>query len=124
MGYWAHGSGDAIIKENVNRNELRELLDKVIDKYCSDIEYDLDDTDMRIYFWENDTHWHEENTMEFFNTLTPYITDGCAEYKGEEDCNWRYILIDGKWIEQGGTIYYTIEDMIKELENNGYKVTR
>ena len=124
MGYWANGSGDAIIKENADRNELRKILDNVINKFCSDMEYDLDDTDMRIYFWENDTHWREERTMEFLNALTPYITEGCAEYKGEEDCNWRYILIDGKWIEQGGTIYYTTEDMIKELEKNGYKVTR
>lgn len=124
MGYWANGSGDAIIKENVNRNQLRELLNKVINKYCRDMEYDLDDTSMFIYFWENSTHWHEEDTMEFLNTLTPYITDGCAEYKGEEACNWRYILKDGKWVEQAGMIYYTIEDMIKELEENGYKVTQ
>jgi hypothetical protein len=124
MGYCANGSGDAIIKENVNRKELRVLLDEIIDRYCSDMEYDLNDTDMRIYFWENDTHWHEEDTMEFFDALIPYITEGCAEYTGEEDCNWRYVLKDGKWIEQNGTIYYTIEDMIKELEENGYKVTR
>ena len=124
MGYCANGSGDAIIKENVNRKELRVLLDEIIDRCCSDMEYDLDDTDMRIYFWENDTHWHEEDTMEFFDALIPYITEGCAEYTGEEDCNWRYVLKDGKWIEQNGTIYYTIEDMIKELEENGYKVTR
>lgn len=124
MGYYASGSGDAIIKENVNKNELKELLNKVIDEHCYNIEYVLNDDDIRIYFWNNYSSWHEEDTMEFLNTLTPYITEGCVEYKGDEDCNWRYILKDGKWIEQNGTIYYTIEDMIKELEENGYKVTR
>lgn len=120
MGYWAKGSGDATLKENVDRDKLREILDEVIDKYCSDMEYDFDDK--RIYFNENDTHWHEEDTMKFLDALTPYITEGRAEYEGEDNCHWRYILKDDKWVDQSGMIYYTIEDMIKELEKNGYKV--
>lgn len=122
MDYWAKGSGDATLKENVDRHKLGEILDEVIDEYCSDMEYNFDDE--RIYFNENDTHWHEEYTMKFLDALTPYITEGCAEYKGEDNCRWRYILKDDKWVEQSGMIYYTIEDMIKKLEQNGYKVTR
>lgn len=123
MGYWANGSGDVILKEGINREELRQKLDTIIKEQFSDMEYDLDESSELIYFWENDTHWHEEDTMEFLNALIPYIKEGCAEYRGEEDCNWRYILINGKWIEQGGTVYYSLEDMIKELEKQGYVVT-
>lgn len=122
MGYYAGGSGDAIIKENVNRNELRELLNKVVDEHW-DMEYVLND-DTKIYFWENNCCWHEEDTMEFFNQLTPYITEGCAEYKGDDDCTWRYVFQNGEWIEQNGTIYYSDEDMIKYLETKGYTIEK
>ena len=123
MGYHVYGSGDATIKENVNRNELKELLNKVVNEHW-DTEYVLNDDDTTIYFWENNCCWHEEDTMEFFNKLTPYITEGCAEYKGEEDCNWRYVFQNGEWIEQDGTTYYSDEDMIKYLETKGYTIEK
>ena len=123
MGYWAYGSGYAILKDSIDMDELRQKLDNTIDEQYSHIEYGIDDTYMKIRFQENDTHWHEETTMEILNTLIPYITEGCAEYNGEDDCPWRYILINGKWEKQAGMIYYTIEDMIKKLEKEGYLVT-
>lgn len=120
MEYWANGSGEAVLKENVDRDKLRKLLDEVIYEYCSDMEYRFDY--MRIYFNENDTHWHEEYTIKFLDALTPYIIEGCAEYHGEDDCDWRYVFKDCDWIDQVGTIYYDVEDMIAELKRKGYVV--
>ena len=124
MGYSANGADDASLKKDINRDELRKVLDAAISKSYGAMEYDLSDTDTRIYFYENADHWHEEDTGSFLNALAPYITDGCAEYSGEEECNWRYILIDGEWVEQDGTIYYSTEDMIKKLESMGYTVSK
>ncbi len=123
MEYYAYGSGDATVKVNINREELRNKLDKAIEEFCSKMEYDLGDTDETITFWENDTHWHEENTIQFLNALIPYITKGSVKYHDEEGCNWRYILQDGQWIEQNGFLYYSEADMIAELEKRGYQVT-
>ena len=124
MGYYANGNGDVALKEKVNRDELREKLDKFIKERVLAIDYDLDDTSMTMYFWEADSRWREENIMDFLNLLTPYITEGCVEYTGEDDFKWRYILKNGEWIEQEGMVYYTLDDMIKELQKQGYEINK
>ena len=124
MGYYARGSGDAVLKKGVNKDDLIKILDAITFNDCAEMEYDFDaiGTTETINFWEYDTHWHEENTMEFLNALIPYIEDGCAEYTGDDDCYWRYILKDGNWEVENGTVYYSLNDMARELERNGYTV--
>ena len=91
-----------------------------MDEYALEIEYDI--SSKEIYIWDNSTSWYEEDMMELLNALIPYISSGCIEYRGEDDYIWRYLLVDNKWIEQQGFIYYTIEDMIKKLKSEGYEV--
>ncbi len=128
MGYFAHGGGSVTLKEGVDKEKLLPILEEKTKN--TEIEFDiLEGTiaghpDNYISFWENDDHWHEYDTMEFLNALIPYITAGSAEYSGDEDCNWSYRLVDGKWIEENGTIYYSDEDMVEYLKTKGYKIEK
>ena len=125
MGYYACGDGTVTIKENVNIDKVISLLQKLND---NDIEFEKRDN--YIDFWENDSHWHEENTFEFLDALTPYITEGRADYSGEDDCIWRYIFHPESetWEEENATIdynfeSYTDEELIAEIIKRGYKVS-
>ena len=122
MGYYACGSGSATLKLNIDTDALSNIFNNIIAKNSCYMEYDIDTKINTISFWETDSHWHEENTMDFLNALIPYIDSGSAIYDGEDDCHWRYQLINGEWIDQPGTIYYATDDMIKDLEEQGFKV--
>lgn len=122
MGYYASGDGSVTLKDGVDQTALNNLLSELPN---SDIEFEFYDD--RIDFWESDSHWHEEDTFEFLNALTPYITDGCANYSGEEGCIWRYKFYSESetWEEESATIDYNFEsytdgDLIAELAKRGY----
>ncbi len=125
MGYYASGSGSVVLKENVDKKNVLKLLEDL----GTDIEFELyNDT---IDFYEDDSHWHEEDTFEFLETLTPYIKQGCANYTGEEDCIWRYKFYPESetWEEECATVdynfeSYTDEKLIAELTKRGYKITK
>lgn len=128
MGYCANGDGSVTLKDGVDIAELKKVLDKVTENTC--IEFDFYDS-KSVCFWESDTHWHEEDTFEFLKALMPYITEGCANYYGEESCIWRYVFDEETqtWTEENATIdynfeSYTDEELIAELTKRGYKVTR
>ena len=125
MGYYANGSGSVVLKESVDKESVLKLLEDLE----TDIEFEL--CCDGIGFWENDSHWHEEDTFEFLETLTPYIKEGCANYTGEEDCIWRYKFYPESetWKEEYATVdynfeSYTDEELIAELTKRGYKVTK
>ena len=126
MGYHASGDGSAKLKTGVNVSELLEFLSSVIEGY---IEFDIDDNE--VSFWEDDTHWHEEDTYAFLNALIPYIESGVANYSGDEDCIWRYIFNSGTktWDEYSAKISYGWEaysdaELIEELTKRGYSVSK
>ena len=132
MGYYANGNGWAKIKENEVDN-LKKALEA---EEFKDILYDINIDYSRIKgeksyddiidFSENDSHWHEKDTMMFLAAMVPYITEGEAFYSGEDSCEWRYKFDSDKaeWNEESGTTYYCEEDMIKELERAGYIVKK
>lgn len=79
MGYYAYGNGSALLKNNVNKEELFKKLDKKVDDaYCLEYEYDDKET-INITDFEN---YSEEDIMEFLNILSPCITEGSIEYSG------------------------------------------
>lgn len=130
MGYAARGAGDAVLKKGVDKEALSKILDEILEKNGSDLEYDFSEIydfsnieeKEYIDFWESDSHWHEEDTEEFLNALVPYITEGSAVYSGDDDCNWRYNFIDGKWINEDGQIFYSDKDIIEYLKDKGYQI--
>lgn len=125
MGYCASGCGTATFKKDCNIKELERALKEIDDPLI----YDINEEGI---FFENDTsHYNEDNTKVFLETLTPYIVEGCMEYTSHEDDSiWRFKFDAGKssWVEENATIDYGFEsysddDLIRELANRGYDVS-
>lgn len=126
MGYHASGQGFVVLKKEVDVNEVFKVLENL-----SDCDIEFEEQDNYIDFWEDNTHWDEEDTYVFLDALIPYITEGCANYSGEGDCIWRYVYYPESetWEEENARIDYNFEsytdkELITELEKRGYKVTR
>ena len=126
MGYYASGNGDATLKEGV-KEDLERLLKGARDEIDCDIEWDISED--RIDFWQSDSHWHEEDTLEFLNMLIPYITEGSMYYSGEDDCHWRYVFDpeNDVWIDEGGEVIFDLsdisdEDLLEEVRKRGLKI--
>lgn len=115
MGYWACGYGEAKLKSGVNEDDLLNTLSSY--KYCNGTLIDIYDVSIfcgKLCFEDSDDHWHEEDLMEFFEIITPYIESCKAWYHGEDDCHWTYRFnADTEKFECiNGEIYYgdTFED--------------
>ena len=128
MGFYAYGSGTALLKDNIKKEELFERLDeKVGDAYCLDYEYDGKET-IGITDSEN---YSEEDIMEFLNILSPCITEGSIEYTGDDDCHWKFVFDkeNEEWDEIEGEVYYSLDEfsdevLIEELKSRGYEVIK
>lgn len=123
-GYCAYGSGFANLKRDADIAELKAKLD-ALDVWLN----------WRIYkdsvdFYDSD-NYHEDETIEFLNTLAPYVAEGEVNYTGEDDYIWRFRFDPDKqkWVEESATIdynfeSYTDEQMIEELDKRGYIVQK
>lgn len=117
MGYSAKGSGSATIKRDCV-SELRKTLETAAKDpksyFMGSFDWDImkisdNNEEKDIFdFNEYDDHWHEEDTYAFLNLLTPYITDGCICYDGEDGCLWRYKFLpeENNWDEEAGEVIY------------------
>ena len=124
MGYCADGSGFANLKRDADIAELKAKLD-ALDVWLN----------WRIYkdsvdFYDSD-NYHEDETIEFLNTLAPYVAEGEVNYTGEDGCIWRFRFDpdEQEWVEESATIdynfeSYTDEQMIEELDRRGYIVQK
>ena len=115
MGYWACGYGEAKLKSGVNEDDLLNTLSSY--QYCGGTLVDVYDVTIsggKLCFEDSDFHWHEEDLMEFFEIITPYIESCVARYCGEDNCHWMYRLNADTWKFEciNGEIYYgdTFED--------------
>ena len=129
MGYFAKADGSAKIKEGVNQKQLEQLLLDVREETETKIDFDI--FDGSIVLWDSDSHWDEEYTLGFLNTLNPYITEGCMVYTGENNSIWRYKYNPekGNWEEEFSSVDFSFEsysddDLISELTKRGYTVTK
>lgn len=124
MEYCADGSGFANLKRDADIAELKAKLD-ALDVWLN----------WRIYkdsvdFYDSD-NYHEDETIEFLNTLAPYVAEGEVNYNGEDGCIWRFRFDpdEQKWVEESATIdynfeSYTDEQLIEELDKRGYIVQK
>lgn len=124
MGYYAKGSGRAVISDGIDTYSLGKKLDTIIEECCNEMAFDI--CENLIMFWENDSHWHEEGTMEFLDTLSEYIVEGKAVYSGEDNSIWAYKFneVGGNWEEYSGETYFNEEEMIEELKGRGYVIIK
>ena len=83
MGYCADGSGFATLKRDADIAELKDKLDAL------DVRFDWSIDKDSVDFYESDKY-HEDATIEFLDTLAPYVAEGEANYTGEDGCAWRF----------------------------------
>ncbi len=107
MSYYASGDGYVTIKEGMGE-KLKAFLEKNRKDIDSDIDWDIFPERNYADIWESDSSYHEENTIEFLDKLSPYITNGSIRYSGEGGDNWRFIFDEktGKWNEEAGIVVY------------------
>lgn len=124
MEYCADGSGFATLKRDADIAELKDKLD-ALDVWLNWSIY-KDSVD----FYDSD-NYHEDETIEFLNTLAPYVAEGEVNYDGEDGCIWRFRFDPDKqkWVEESATIDYNFESytdkqMIEELDKRGYIVQK
>lgn len=124
MGYYANGSGFATLKRDADIAELKDKLDAL------DVWFDWSIDKDSVDFYESDKY-HEDETIEFLDTLAPYVAEGEANYTGEDGCAWRFRFDpdEQEWVEESAMIdynfeSYTDEQMIEELDRRGYIVQK
>ena len=103
MGYVAYGSGSVTLKDEVDMETVLNILNKE-DNFGNSDESGMEGVIEVRY----DGNWHEEEVREVLTEIIPYITEGCIDYEGDENCYWRY-QFDAKlqqWNELFGTITY------------------
>ena len=134
MGYHATGSGSAVFKDNMTTDMIQEHFNNIdLNEYfnirISNIGVNTDHK--YIDFEESNGHWNEENTINFLNSLIPFIASGSIYYTGEDNSVWRYVFDPESytWRKDDGIIdynfeSYTDEQMITELICRGYIISK
>ena len=130
MGYCANAGGSATIIDG-KREDLEKVLEDKYGSY-SPLDYDFfenkDENSIKIYDSEK---YYEEDTMEFLETIAPYITKGCLNYSDEDDHIWRFVFDPAtkSWNEEDAKISYGMSDysdeqLVEELKKRGYLVSK
>lgn len=128
MSYCADGYGKATLKENVNTEALKNLLDNKLGEMGADGFLEFNISGCKITLSDGERYC-EEDTIEFLNLLIPYVTEGKIVYTDEDGYVWRFVFYPNtkKWLEEKATIdfnfeSYTDEELIAELRKRGYTV--
>ena len=128
MECYAEGNGTALLKDNINKNELFWKLDKKI-KEAYYLEYDYD-KDKTIHITDS-VYYREKDIVEFLNILSSYITEGTIKYTGDDDTHWKFVFNakTEEWNKLKGEIYYSLDEfsdnmLIEEINSRGYTVVK
>lgn len=100
MGYYATAKGYVKLKQRDDGTKVLEEL-----RSC----YEINDYDFTYIVFDFYSNYHDQEVKAVLNAVLPYISEGEVEYTGEDDAHWRFILKNGKWVEQNGHIVYDDE---------------
>ena len=103
---YAHGSGSATIKPGNTKESIREAVKGCYILSRDNFEYDVQKNDLEISIVHD--IYHDDEVLEFLNTIAPFVSDGQIEFGGEDDGHWAFIFnpATSKWEEQNGQIVY------------------
>lgn len=113
MGYYATGSGSIELKKNVDLEKVKAAMEEIDYSFSCNIFSGVDSFVLDIQQYEK---YYEEDYNDFLKAVTPYVKDGCIEFCGEDGCLWRFVFIDGKFIEENAEIVWPSEK--KESPSN------
>lgn len=109
MGYYATGNGSITFNRVLNENEVQFLADRLANEGFEYDDYTIDapkgSSSFNVYmnakYHDDDVKW----LLETIKNIAP-IADGCIEFVGEDDSNWRFVFKNGEWLEQNGQVVY------------------
>jgi len=104
MGYYASGSGYIEFRQDITDEDFEEIssvlnnspIKNYFDRNCADV--------------NQDGNYFEEDWEELLEELTPFAKSGEINFCGEDDCFWRFIFRNGKFVDENGSVIYESED--------------
>lgn len=124
MGYYASGGCAIDLRDDLTDEEF-EKIDSILSETNIDNAYSRVDIDLYQY-----GKYYEDEWENLLAKLSPYAKDGYGEFYGEDNCQWRFVFRDGKFVEECGVIVYdddplrnqrimsALKTMIAREENN------
>lgn len=92
------------------QNALQELGFSEIER---DTNGDCGVINMEMSF---DASYWETDILELLDILAPFAVKGCLSFSGVGSEHWRFLFLNGKWIEQKGTIQFAAETHFPPLQ--------
>ena len=125
MGYYADGYGSVKAKDKAAFDNIVDMLDKSdrvpfdYGLYEDNLEIDLSDSEK----------YHEEDVLDFLDSIIEFINEGEIEYTGEDSCHWKFVFDtkSSRWYERSGRVIYDLselsdDELSKEMWKRGYSV--
>ena len=105
MGYYASGNGFIKLKRRPFEKEL-EKLNELIEEYFNCDYFDKEQEFSVTYEYGN--YYGDDGFLEMLNEANAVcgVESGEILFDGDDDCHWRFVFLDGKWIEDTGRIIY------------------
>lgn len=108
MGYHASGSGYITLRRHPFEKEF-EKLNELIEEYfyCS-----YSDSE-REFFVDYDGNYHgDDDYLDMLNEVNAVcnVESGEIVFSGDDDCHWRFVFLNGKWVEDLGRVVYDMDE--------------
>lgn len=134
MGYYATGSGYVKLKPNLDANMILiaarntfSFDDRVFAKLSADTPAGVIvalDNELQglidgysrlpllldLYF---DSKYCDDEIKDELNFIAGFSDDLYMEFSGEDDAHWRFVLKDGKLVDEPGFVVYSPEDALR-----------
>ena len=107
MGYYAHGSGEIMLKKKVP-DEILESLEgfNEADQYTRKHHDGTEKYFLSLVHY--DDKYHEDCVYDDLRKIEPYTEEGCINFIGEDDIVWRFMFHPDihEFVEESGKISY------------------
>ena len=100
MSYYAEGYGELYTDKEKN------IPDNVIEfakTKCDNFSYISDGMIYVEYLFES---YKEEDVEELCKAIAPYVNGGSIKFRGEDDSQWRFHYVRGKFVEERGVVVF------------------
>ena len=108
MGYNCSGNGSLKLNNYGKKHidELQHVLDCSVYGDNFDYGYEIEDN-KSLYLGQSWSNYYDTEVIAFLKEAHPYIKTGkTLDYKGEDDCYWRFVRSPKGRAEQSGYIRY------------------
>ena len=129
MGYCASGFGSVTANSKESYHSIIELIERNEGKPYSALS--IEDHTLVIELQYEYEKYHDDEALGFLIEICPFVSEGMIEFEGEDDYHWAFKFDPdtGQWNEFSGRMVYGMssysdDELIKELQNRGYVVSK